>query len=120
MSNRMVRVNALLHREISQIIHTEFQADTVAITITSVDIVPDLRSGRVFYSVIGDEEAVASAKRFFKRFAGRIKFLMGKQVVLKYVPHLTYHYDPSLEKGSDLVNRMDEIEAEDKTSDDEH
>ena len=112
MSNRMVRVNSLIMREISHIIHTEFQTEAVAITITEVKIMPDLRKGEVYYSVIGGEDAIRDAARFFKRYAGRIKFLMGNQVTLKYTPHLSYHYDDSMERGANLIEFMDEVEQE--------
>jgi ribosome-binding factor A len=107
----MVRVNSLIMREISQIIHTEFQMETVAITIIDVKIVPDLRNGKVFYSVIGDEEAVKNAHRFFRKYSGRIKFLMGNRVTLKYTPDLTYHHDNSIERGVNLIDFMDEVDG---------
>ncbi len=113
MSNRMVRVNSLVMREISQIIHTEYQVEAVTITITEVDIMPDLRSGKVFYSVIGGEDQIAEARKFFKRHKGRIKFILGNNVILKYTPDLTYHYDASMERGANLLDYMDEVEAED-------
>ena len=112
MSNRMVRVNSLIHREISQIIHTEFQMETVTITITEVKIQSDLRVGKVYYSVLGEEEQIKEAKKFFKRFSGRIKFLLGNAIVLKYIPHITYIYDDSLARGAELVNFMDEFKEE--------
>jgi len=109
MSSRMVRVNSLVMREISEIIHTDFQVETVGITITEVDIMPDLRTGKVFYSVLGDETAVREARQFFRRFKGRIKYTLGNRVVLKYTPDLSYHYDPSMEKGASLLEYMDEV-----------
>lgn len=109
----MVRVNSLIMREISHIIHTEFQTEAVAITITEVKIMPDLRKGDVYYSVIGGDDAIQNAARFFKRYAGRIKFLMGNQVILKYTPHLSYHYDDSMARGASLIEFMDEVEKED-------
>jgi len=114
MSNRMVRVNSLVMREISHIIHTEFQLESVAITITEVDIEPDLRAGKVYYSVFGDDNQIQEAKKFFKRYSGRIKFLMGNAIVLKYTPHLTYIYDDSLAKGADLLTYMEGVEQEDE------
>ncbi len=117
MSNRMVRVNSLVHREISHIIHTEFQVESVGITITEVDIAPDLRAGRVYYSVLGGPEQIKEARKFFKRFAGRIKFLMGNAVILKYTPDLTYHYDDSLARGTALLQYMDEVEVDEDPAD---
>ena len=115
----MVRVNSLIMREISHIIHTEFQMEAVAITITEVRIMPDLRKGEVYYSVIGDEEAIRNAGRFFKRFGGRIKFLLGNAITLKYMPHLTYHYDDSMQRGANLLEYMDEVEHQEHPNDED-
>lgn len=108
----MVRVNSLILREISHIIHTEFQAETVAITITEVKITPDLRKGQVFYSVIGGEDSVKLARKFFRKYSGRIKYSLGKAITLKYMPVLTFNYDDSMEKGASLIDFMNEINQE--------
>ena len=116
----MVRVNSLVMREISHIIHTEFQEESVAITITEVKIDPDLRIGDVYYSVFGGEEKIKDAKKFFKRNASRIRFLMGKAIVLKYLPHITYHYDDSMEKGADLLTYMEDVKLADEQASTEY
>jgi ribosome-binding factor A len=113
MSNRMVRVNSLVLREISHIIHTEFQVEAMNITITEVDIMADLRQGKVFYSVFGSDEEIRKAKAFFRKKAGRIRFLMGKAIVLKYTPELFYQYDDSLSRGAQLLDAMFQVEEED-------
>ena len=43
MSNRTVRVNELVQRELSAILHQHYQSETVAVTITEVRVSPDLR-----------------------------------------------------------------------------
>ncbi len=112
MSNRMVRVNELVMREISEIIHTAYQAESVAITIVEVDVAPDLRRGDVYYSVFGDSLAIRNAERFFRKFQGRIRYMLGQRITLKYMPEFHYHYDPSMERGANLINLMDELEEE--------
>jgi ribosome-binding factor A len=113
MSNRMVRVNSLVLREISHIIHTEFQVEATSITITEVDIMSDLRHGKAYYSVIGNEEDIRKAKSFFRKNSGRIRYLMGKAIVLKYTPEIFYHYDDSLARGAQLIDAMFQVEEED-------
>lgn len=115
MSNRMVRINSLILQEVSLILHTEFKTEAVSITVTSVDIAPDLRSGRIFYSVIGDEGEIRLAERFLKKVSPRIRFLLGSKIDLKYIPFLTYHFDPSFERGSNILSILDEIENKPKT-----
>ena len=45
MSNRTIRVNELIQRELGDILHRRYQSETVAITITEVRVAPDLRDG---------------------------------------------------------------------------
>ena len=112
MPKRSIRVNELIKREISQILHTAYRSETVCITITEVEIAPDLRAGRVFYSVIGDQKAINKAQKFFKRFAGSIAAQAGKHIVLKYFPKLRFIYDPSYERANRTMELLDELDQE--------
>lgn len=111
MSSRSVRVNELVKREISQVLHTNYRERAISITITEVDVSPDLRNARIFYSVIGDEAAVRDAETFFNREHRNIRQFLAKTVVLKYLPKLYFRHDDSYARGSrilDLLNEIDE------------
>ena len=54
MSNRLLRVNELMQREISAHLRRKHASESVAITITSVEVTGDLREAKVYYSVVGD------------------------------------------------------------------
>lgn len=109
MSNRTLRVNVLLQREISAYLHTRYQAEAVRLTITEVRVAPDLRDARVFYSVIGGPEAAAECGRWLRSKTGEIRHLVGRQVVLKNVPHLDFVFDTSGERGVRVHRLLDEI-----------
>lgn len=118
MGQRNLRVNALVRQEISQILHTRYRGETVRITITDASISPDLRSGRIYYSVLGEESEQRAAKQFFSRNATEIRHQLGKRIVLKYLPHLKYFRDDSIKRGVDLLNLMDQFEQVDEPSHD--
>ena len=109
MGQRNVRVNVLVKQEISQLLHTRYKAETVYITITDVSVSPDLRNAHVYYSVIGDEEQQRKAAKFFRQNAHEIRFQIGKRIVLKYLPYLKFKYDPSLKRGVEMVDLIDQI-----------
>jgi ribosome-binding factor A len=75
------------------------------VTITGVDTAPDLRSARVYYSVLGDHEQHESTRRALGRAAARIRSGVGRRVRLKYIPELRFELDESIEAGM----RMDEL-----------
>ena len=110
MGKRSTRVNELIKREVSALLHTHFRDDTVAITITAVDTSPDLRNGRVYYSVLGNEYQREEAARFFRRFGGEIRRRIGEVVILKYLPQLRFVFDESLERGSGIVDLLDQLD----------
>lgn len=105
MSNRNVRVSALLKREISDILHTRYQRETVAITVTGVDVSPDHSNAKVFYSLLTSDGDEWRAQKFLKGMSGRIRFELGKRIVLKRLPALNFEFDESIAQG----NRINEI-----------
>lgn len=116
MSSRSVRVNELVKREISTVLHTNYRERAVAVTITEVDVSPDLRNARIYYSVIGDAEAVEKAEQFFNKEHKNIRQFLAKTVVLKYLPKLKFKHDDSIARGVrvlDLLNEIDEDDIED-------
>jgi ribosome-binding factor A len=112
MSQRTIRVNELIRREISDFIHTKYRSEAVAITITKVRVSPDLRQGRVYYSVLGQEETKIEAGRFLARHKGEIRRQVGTHVILKNLPHFEYFYDDSMERGAATLAAIEAIEAE--------
>lgn len=118
MGQRNLRVNALVKQEVSRILHTRYRGETVRITITDASIASDLRSGRVYYSVLGEESEERAARKFFFRNASEIRRQLGKRIILKYLPHLKYFQDDSIKRGVDLLNVMDQYDELDGVSQD--
>jgi len=108
-SNRIVRINELVQREISDILRQRHAAEAVAITIAEVRIAPDLRDGRVFVAIVGDQAAVADRFRWLQRKAPELREEVAKRIVLKFLPHLTYVLDKSSDRVSRLLNALDQV-----------
>ena len=109
MGLRNERVNELVRREISDYLHVRYRSESTCLTILAARVSPDLRNGTVAYSVIGDEEQVRLAKRFFKEKTGEIRYALGKRVVLKYLPKLRFVRDDSIEKGDEVIRILDDL-----------
>ncbi len=116
MGQRKIRVGELVLRELSQLLHSRWRGESVAITLSEVDMSPDLRSARVYYSVIGGREAVAAAGRFLMKIRGELRRLLAKNVILKYTPELHFIFDPSGERGMRIIAALDELEAAESAS----
>ena len=105
MGQRVVRVNELVKREISHVLHTRHRSESVHISILGVDVSPNLRKAKVFYATHGDADKRQFAERFFRRHHESIRREMGKAVTLKYLPHLEFIYD----KGADYSEHLNEL-----------
>jgi ribosome-binding factor A len=109
--SRIVRINELMQRELSDLLHTRYRDRTVGITISEVDVTPDLRAARVYYSVLGDANARIEAEQFFKEVHNDVRVRMAKLVILKYTPSLSFHFDDSLARGNRTLAILDDLEA---------
>jgi ribosome-binding factor A len=112
MSQRITRINQLLRREVSEQMRRYYRADTAAITISDVDCSSDLRNARIYFSVLGDEEAIAEANRLFRKIGKDLRQRVSRQVILKYFPRFEFIYDPSLERGAEILDLLDELDQE--------
>ena len=110
MSNRTIRVNELLQREISDILRKRYQSEAVAVTITEVRVSPDLRDARVFVSVVGDETFAEQKLRWLRSKASAIREEVSRRIVLKYLPKFEYILDHSAIRGARLLQVLDEID----------
>ena len=115
----MVRVNELVRREISEILHTRFRSECVGITITEVKVANDLRNARVYYAVLGGQEDTQLAQLFLKKQGREIRHLLGRRVVLKYTPFLNFVHDESIARGFHLNNLLDELDLDELDLEDE-
>ena len=110
MSNRIVRINELVQREINDILRRRHAEESVAITVSEVRVAPDLRDGRVFVAILGDEAEVADRFRWLKRKSTEIRGELARRIVLKFIPRLTYVLDKSSDRAARVIHALDQIE----------
>jgi ribosome-binding factor A len=110
MSNRTIRINELLQRELSDILRKHYQVEAVAVTITEVRVSPDLRDARVFVSVVGGEEVAEAKLAWLRRQATAIRAEIARRIVLKFLPKFEYVFDKSTSRGTRVLELIDEIE----------
>ena len=115
MSNRTLRVNELIQREMSSILRKRYQAESLAITIASIEVAPDLLEAKVYVSVLGDEAEAEKKLRWLRKNSQEIRFELGRTIVLKHMPKFTYELDVSTARGNRILGILDEIEAKEKT-----
>lgn len=92
MSHRVERYASTLKHSLGDILINEVHNPELKfVSITHVDVSPDLKSALVFFSF--PEGTVKDVKVKLKRATGFIKKMLGKRMMLKYVPELTFIED---------------------------
>jgi ribosome-binding factor A len=102
----MRRINGALREVIGEAISTELQDPRIGfVTITSIDTSPDLRSARVFVSVLGTPDEREATLEGLRSSHGVLQAAIANQMRLKRTPTLEFHYDETVERA-DRVSRL--------------
>jgi ribosome-binding factor A len=113
MKHRMLRVNEVIKRELSGILTREISFEGALVSINHVDVSSDLKSAHVFVSVLGSEKAENVMTRLEEH---RVAFQseLARRVTMKFTPHLIFHHDESIARGSRIVEILQQIDSDDK------
>ena len=109
MSTRTLRVNELIQRELSNLLRRKYNSDAAPITITAVEVTPDVRLGKVFVSITGDDEQAADRMKWLRKHAKELRFALGDIIILKHMPVLTYELDTVTDRGNRILGLLDDI-----------
>lgn len=75
------------------------------VTITRVQMSPDLQQARIFYTVLGDEKARTASARALQRAAPFLRRQIGSRLRLRRVPDLIFQFDESI-AGQDRIEQL--------------
>ena len=115
MSERMRRVNEALREVLSEGIGELKDPRIGFVTVTGVDASPDLRQATVFVSVLGSEKKREATLAGLESSHGVLQTRVNRELHLKRTPHLTFQYDPTVERGVRLSRLIDELNPDDTT-----
>jgi ribosome-binding factor A len=115
-SHRLLRVGELLKREIGEALRREMPvAEAGLVSVNDVDVAGDLKSARVFISMLGSSEQQRAGLRRLEEIRPRIQDLIAKSVILKYTPRLSFVMDDSIARGNRVLQIIEELEREDSS-----
>ena len=117
---RSTRVAEVIKEEISRMVLRDLKDPQLGfVTITRVRLSDDLRSARVYYSVLGGPERRNQTRDTLQRSLRFIRSEIGRRLSLRYVPELRFYYDDSVEyaeKIQSLINKLHSEEEGDVSS----
>ncbi len=116
------RINGEVKKELSRIISREIKDPRISemTTVTKVSVAPDLKSCKVWVSVLGDEKAEADTLEGLVSAEGYIRRELAHTVNLRNTPEISFIMDESIAYGVRMSKKIDEvIEADAAASGDE-
>ncbi len=114
-NQRLTRINEEMKKEISEIIRTEIKdpaVQDVMISVVAVDTTNDLKTAKVYVSVLQDnkkQEALAG----LQKAQGFIRREIARRINLRNTPELIFKLDESIERGIEMSKLIDDVMAKD-------
>ncbi len=113
---RVERVAELIKEEISEILREDVSDPRIGfVSITRVDVSPDLENARVFVSILGNEQRKRESMNGLRSATGFIRGKLGHLLEMRMVPEIKFVRDDSLERGSrvlSIISRLGKEEHE--------
>ncbi len=108
-TERMRRVNGVIREVIGEAIASELEDPRIGfVTVTAVDTSPDLRSARVFVSVLGDAAERERSLAGLNASHGLLQARIAAEMRIKYTPTLSFHYDDGPERSVRIARLLDD------------
>jgi ribosome-binding factor A len=108
MSRRTERVNDLLREEISDLLRSDLRDPRIGglVSVTHVDVSPDLRRAYAYVSVLGTDEERAGTMQALARARPFLRRELSHRLRLRYTPDVEFLSDTSMERAQELTDLM--------------
>jgi ribosome-binding factor A len=107
---RSDRVGDQIRAEVSSMIARDLHDPGLGfITITRVQVSPDLQHARVYYSALGDQTARKNSGKALERAASFMRRQLGQRLRLRRAPELDFVFDESIEQQDRIEQILQEL-----------
>ena len=114
MSRRTERVNELIRDELSGLLLRDVRDPRLGglISITRVEVTPDLYNARIYVSIMGEPEQQATAMRVLNAAASFFHRELKGRLQMRRIPFLVFRLDISIQEGAAVLAQLDEVLSE--------
>jgi ribosome-binding factor A len=115
MSRRTEQVAEAIKEEVSKLIQRELRDPRLGfVTVTRVEVSPDLKYAKIFFSVMGDDTVKAETLKVLRHAGGFLRHELSHILTLRYTPQLTFEFDVAMEHGDKIQRLLMQLEQEEK------
>jgi ribosome-binding factor A len=109
-SRRPQRIALQIQHEVSLMISRDMKDRRVGfVTVTGIQISPDLKHAKVFISLMGTEDEKKESLATLNHANGWIRHELGQRIRMKFVPDIVFLTDTSQDYGERIDRLIDEI-----------
>ena len=114
MTRRAERISNLIRQEISELLQEQVNDPRLSslISITQVNTSPDLMQAKIYVSILGDKTDKNEMLQGFKAASGFFRRELSRRLALRHVPELSFHFDDSIERGSNILHLIEQISSD--------
>ncbi|MBM4429646.1 MAG: 30S ribosome-binding factor RbfA [Chloroflexi bacterium] len=109
-SRRQERVSERIHQELSELLQRRLRDPRLAyVTVTEVQVSPDLKLATIFVSALGDDEAGESALTGLQHASRYIRRELAQMLQMRAMPELRFLLDDSWERGARIDQLLEQL-----------
>jgi ribosome-binding factor A len=113
---RTARVNEVVREVLADELERIADPRLGLLTVTGVEVTPDLRQATVYYSALipAEGETEHDTAGALRSVAPRLQAAIGRQVRMKYTPLLVFREDPAISTGERVDEILRQLHSEDE------
>lgn len=115
---RQERMSVEIQRFLAQILMEQIKdprVDLSTVSVTRVDVSPDLGHARIHISVLGNEEKQQQTMKVLEKAKGFVRTELARGIQLRHAPELEFRLDKSIEHGIRISSLLEEIKQDEET-----
>jgi ribosome-binding factor A len=113
-TRRTVRVAEVLRKELSACMSQSLDLEGLLITISSVELPPDMRQAYVYVSTLHPDLERAAALKLLNRNRTHWQSAIGRRLGMKFTPQLNFRFDQAIERGDRVMEILTKLEQQQK------
>jgi ribosome-binding factor A len=118
-SRRLLKAAAAVRQVVSMAIISELKDPRVRdVTVTHVEMTPDMREAKVYVSIMGDATHQNLSLRGLQHARGFLQAKIAERIETRYTPRLRFMIDMGVKRSIEVAEILDRVLSEDKTEHD--
>lgn len=112
---RIEKLQELIKQEMGKMLLTDLKDPRIGfVTVTDVELTGDLRSAKIFVSIMGGDEQIKNSLEGLQSALGFIRREIGQRIKIRFTPEISFALDTSLDYGDHIQKLLLKVEGDTK------